>query len=386
MKPSGLRILSGPTSPASPKLPSAGLHFPNLPSPRAIPPHVFDERYPVAIELPSTPMPWIWSCHKCHTRYPLGATRRCLQDGHYFCGGTTVDPISGKVKKHRACVSEFDYTGWEEFGKWKGATNGRSVRHSAKHCQDECDFPSCCHWKEQDAIQNAKLDYTDPNRLDKKQDRSLIKGKISVQESTRDCVEKFRRAAEKHTMQVAKASLSPIEEDQQALPSVDAMPRFNGLGLHFPVMDFSKFKNSDTKTRQLVDKTHTNLEMPPNVHVSARIDDALEEDVDMKEWITGSPPSYSCRQPDAVQIPFDFKFKQGSVSLSDDDDSPVSPMRSVWDWTAGGIGTALSPPALPVEGEDWEEEVEDEVNDVDMLWGAGEWDKGGADMRPHSVD
>lgn len=272
-------------------------------------------------------MPWIWSCHKCHTRYPLGATRRCLQDGHYFCGGTTVDPISGKVKKHRACVSEFDYTGWEDFGKWKGATNGRSVRHRAKHCQDECDFPSCCHWKEQDAIQNAKLEYTDRNRLDKKQDRSLIKGKIRVQESTRDHVEKFRRAAEKHTMQVAKGSLSPIEEeDQQALPSVDAMPRFNGLGLHYPVMDFSKSKDSDTKSRQ----------------------------------------------PDAIQTPFDFKFEQGSATLSDDDDdddddSPVSPMRSVWNWTAGGIGTALSPPALPVEGEDWEEEMEDEVNDVDML-------------------
>ena len=332
-------------------------------------------------------MPWIWSCHKCHTRYPLGATRRCLLDGHYFCGGTTVDPISGKVKKHRACVSEFDYTGWEDFGKWKGATNRRSVRHIAKHCQDECDFPSCCHWKEQDAIQNAKLDYTDPNCLDKKQDRSLVKGKIRVQESSRDYVEKFRRATEKHTMQVAKASLSPIEEeDQQALPSMDAMPRFNGLGLHFPVMDFSKSKDSDTKSRQLINKTQTSLEMSQKVHVSAQIDDVLKEDVDIKEWITGSAPSYSCRQPDAVQIPFDFKFEQGSVFLSDDDDSPVSPMRSVWDWTAGGIGTALSPPALPVEGEDWEEETEDEVHDVDMLWGEGEWDKGGADMRPHPLD
>ena len=328
-------------------------------------------------------MPWIWSCHKCHTRYPLGATRRCLLDGHYFCGGTTVDPISGRVKKHRACVSEFDYIGWEDFGKWKGATNGRSVRHSTKHCQDECDFPSCCHWKEQDAIQNAKLDYIDPTCLDKKQDRSLIKGKIRVEESSRDYVEKFRRAAEKHTMQVAKASLLPIEEeDQQALPSVDAMPRFNGLGLHFPVMDFSTSKNSDTKSRQLFDKTQTNPEMLQKVHVSAQVDDVLEEDVDMKEWITGS---YSCPRPDAVQMPFDFRFEQGSGSLSDDD-SPISPMRSVWDWTAGGIGTALSPPILPIEGKGWEEEMEDEADDVDMLWGKRGLDKGGADMKPHSVD
>ena len=332
-------------------------------------------------------MPWIWTCHKCHTRYPLGATRRCLQDGHYFCGGTTVDPISGKVKKHRACVSEFDYTGWEDFGKWKGATNGRSIKHVANHCQDECDFPSCCHWREQDAIQDAKFDYTDPNCLDKKQDRSLVKGKIRDQESTRDCVEKFRRAAEKHTMQVAKASLSPIEEeDQQALPSVDAMPIFNGLGLHFPVMDFSKSKNSDTKSRQLEVKTQTDREMLQKAHVSAQIDDVLEEDVDMKEWITESPPSYSCRQPDAVQMPFDFKFEQSSVSLSDDDNLPISPMRSAWDWTAGGIGTALSSPALPVVGENWEEEMGDELSDVDMPWGEGKWEKGGPGMKPHSVD
>ena len=27
------------------------------------------------------PMPWLWACHKCNSRYPLGATRRCLHDG-----------------------------------------------------------------------------------------------------------------------------------------------------------------------------------------------------------------------------------------------------------------------------------------------------------------
>ena len=66
------------------------------------------------------PLPWIWSCHQCRTRYPLGATRRCLNDGHYFCGGTTVSEISGKlIKQHKACGSEFDYGGWKDMAAWR---------------------------------------------------------------------------------------------------------------------------------------------------------------------------------------------------------------------------------------------------------------------------
>lgn len=328
-------------------------------------------------------MPWIWSCHKCHTRYPLAATRRCLHDGHYFCGGITVDEINGKVKKHRACVSEFDYSGWEDFGRWKRkrATTGQVVRPGSKHCEDECDFPSSCHWEQQHAVQETGFGFLDPSFLDKKPDTSSANGKLTVQKSAGDYIGKLRRAAEKRTTQAAKALLSPIEEeDQKASRSPDARPKANGLGLHFPVMDFSSFKNGVNESRELVDKPQINLLIPKNPQVSTRIDKTREDDFDMTDWITQdaieSPPISPCVQPDAIEVPFDFRLEQDqgpSVPLADADDSPIPPMHRNWDWTAGGIGTALSLPALPEE---------DEMTDAGMLWDQG----GGGTMKGDSVD
>lgn len=111
LAPSSLRILSGPISPASSTSSHIPMLFPKFSSPQAKIPPAFQLSNQISVEPPSTPMPWIWSCHRCHTRYLLGATRRCLHDGHYFCGGITVDKVSGKVKKHKACISKFDYTG-----------------------------------------------------------------------------------------------------------------------------------------------------------------------------------------------------------------------------------------------------------------------------------
>lgn len=144
---SGLRILSGPISPASPLSPlRAQLHFPNLPSPRLTPPSPSFNKSPKTLGAPLDAMPWIWSCHKCHTKYLLGATRRCLHDGHYFCGGTTVDKKTGKTKRHRACASEFDYIGWEDFGSWRRRLKEqKSPGRTHTNCEKQCHFPSACH-------------------------------------------------------------------------------------------------------------------------------------------------------------------------------------------------------------------------------------------------
>lgn len=315
-------------------------------------------------------MPWIWSCHRCHTRYLLGATRRCLNDGHYFCGGTTVDKVSGKVKKHKACISEFDYVGWEDFGRWKRGRTGQIVRlGSSKHCEDECDFPSSCHWKEQHAVQETRSGFIDPSCLDKKPDTSLVKSKETVQKSSEKYIGKLRRAAEKHTAQVANALLAPIEEeeDQKESPPLNTMPKLNGLGLHCPVMDFSSSKNGFNASGEVAERPQMNLSIPDSPQMSARVENVWEDDVDMTDWITQDVTESS---PDATEVPFDFRLEQdqdASESLADDD-SPISPMRSAWNWTAGGIGIALSPPALPVEDEIWDREMEEEMDDGDMLW------------------
>lgn len=278
------------------------------------------------------------------------------------------------MKKHKACISEFDYSGWEDFGRWKRATTRQTVRPGNKHCEDECVFPSSCHWKEQHAVQKTELGFLDPSCLDKESESSSAKGKLTVQKDSGNYIGKLRRAAEKRATQVAKAILLPIEEeDQNPLSSLDATPILNGLGLHFPAMDFSSPKNGGNESRELMEKPQINLAIPKSPQMSARLDNVWEDDVDMTDWITQdgteSPPISPCAQSDADEVPFDFRLEQDhspQASLADDD-SPISPMRSAWNWTAGDIGVALSPPALPVEDEIWEEEMEDEISDGDML-------------------
>lgn len=204
---------------------------------------------------------------------------------------------------------------------------------------------------------------------------SSFKGTLTDQNSAGNHLGKLRKAAEKRTTQAAKALLPPIEEeDQKAASPLDTTPSLNGLSLHFPVMDFSSPKNGVHEGGELVDKTQMKLLIPKSPQMSGRVDKVWEEDVDMTDWITqdarDSPPVSPCTPPDAAQVSFDFKLEaeQSPPASPADDDSPISPMRSAWSWTAGGIGIALSPPALPVEEEIWEEQMDDEMDDGNMLW------------------
>ncbi|PGH19244.1 hypothetical protein AJ80_04109 [Polytolypa hystricis UAMH7299] len=109
---------------------------------------------------PQPPIPnhsWLWRCHKCGNRYRLAVTNRCLEDGHYFCArpsnsnnnnnNNNNKPLQQNKKKRprRSCTSQFDYTGWEDVGRWQ-----RKVRRilgkgeGSGGCYDECWFPNHC--------------------------------------------------------------------------------------------------------------------------------------------------------------------------------------------------------------------------------------------------
>ncbi|KAH7413488.1 hypothetical protein BKA64DRAFT_355866 [Cadophora sp. MPI-SDFR-AT-0126] len=102
---------------------------------------------------PPPPTPWIWKCHLCNSIYRLGVTRRCLEDGHFFCAVVSPPPSptmpnpeiigeeeggreKGKEgmrkakrkrdrrrKKRRAanrgCTAHFDYGGWSTWNGWR---------------------------------------------------------------------------------------------------------------------------------------------------------------------------------------------------------------------------------------------------------------------------
>ncbi|KAF2000585.1 hypothetical protein P154DRAFT_545630 [Amniculicola lignicola CBS 123094] len=130
-KPSFLSIPPSPFSPLTPlahQAPSITYPIRSLPTPGSSAP------------LPQSPLQWLWQCHQCTRTYSLGVTRRCLEDGHRFCSGTTtvhnwrkaLNPRKARRKRHRACASEFDYAGWKGWGRWR-----RSGRRDSLHDSDE---------------------------------------------------------------------------------------------------------------------------------------------------------------------------------------------------------------------------------------------------------
>ncbi len=266
-------------------------------------------------------------------------------------------------------------------------TTGLNVRSGSKHCEDECNFPSSCHWKGQHAVEETKFGFIDPSCLDKEPDTSSITGKMRVQRNTGSHVNKFGRTAENDTTQAAKEHLSPIEEEEQkASWSLDTRPRLNGLGLHSPAMDFSSSKDVAHESREFVDRPQIHISIPKSPQMLARVENVLEEDVDMTDWITPNateiPLISPCTELESIEVPFDFGIEQdeGARACMDDNDSPISPMRSAWNWTAGGIGIALSTPTLTIEEGIREEEMMEDSDDADMLWTTT------GSMKPDSVD
>jgi hypothetical protein len=86
-------------------------------------------------------MKWLWVCHMCHRQYNLSVTRRCLDDGHYFCAGISVvrsrKDGSRRLRRHKACASEFDYAGWKDWGVWN--RNLLTLTEQQKQRNKACD-------------------------------------------------------------------------------------------------------------------------------------------------------------------------------------------------------------------------------------------------------
>ncbi|KEF61973.1 uncharacterized protein A1O9_03545 [Exophiala aquamarina CBS 119918] len=105
------------------------------------------------VDLPPTPdqpLAWIWVCHLCHSRYPLGVTRRCLVDGHYYCSGEANQQNLRKKKKRQSCSSEFDYVAWREWGDWKRKALKLLMNPRVARGCENCVFPSQCRYPAED--------------------------------------------------------------------------------------------------------------------------------------------------------------------------------------------------------------------------------------------
>ncbi|KAI1456512.1 hypothetical protein F4805DRAFT_226179 [Annulohypoxylon moriforme] len=137
-----------------PLTPPARLHLRNLlpTSPEGMPTPPLPPRQPYA---------WLWQCHSCSTVYRIGCTRRCLVCSHEYCVSAGPPKVKRGKKRRRnsgMCASEFDYSGWAEWGAWRrkvlglevAGRMGERLREQAfgnrtHNCVTDCDYPSECH-------------------------------------------------------------------------------------------------------------------------------------------------------------------------------------------------------------------------------------------------
>lgn len=191
-----------------------------------------------------------------------------------------------------------------------------------------------------------------------------------LQKRTGQSANKVFQAAVATTTQAAAAAFLPQVEKEGAAPRISTRsntgpppgaPTLNGLSLNFPVMDFAAFRQSideDRETPRVVNQQATlpATNPPP---ASTRMDTGYEDaDIDMTDWISDSPSSSpesspTSRTPQMNPL-FDFRIEADDGSQFDLDERegpPVSPCKTTWNWTTGGIGIALKTPSeLPDEG------------------------------------
>lgn len=282
---------------------------------------------------------------------------------------------------------------------WRRGFVGPTGIIGHKDCEKQCTFPSACHWKAMHAVKDTGFDFLDPTYLGKEEpDVPPIQANngLTVRKGITNKHNRLINVAKKRTTQI-KRSLLPIseeEEEEEKTTSIPAMgtsnrgatqriPILNGLGLSHMVMDFSSVQKPLDEQYQQPVKPRLNIAIPgnPPPPLSARIEnvgDDDEDDADMTDWVTetvGSPTVSPHNQSDSAHTSFDFRFEPDlGPQSSSSDDSPVSPSRSAWEWTAGGIGVALSSPSpVPIHDEIFDEQMtEDEsMDDVELLWDRG---------------
>ena len=170
-KPYKSSYLAIPPSPFTPKFP---INLPDSPPPR----QQTKGRPRIDLPtLPSEPLNWLWQCHLCNRVYQLGVTRRCLDDGHYFCAGTTTVKRSKrngykKTVRHKACASEFDYQGWKAWSTWR-----RDVAEQIAAAEALEEFLN---------DQPMSISVPAESREDKMLSETFLKRSVSTKQSARD--------------------------------------------------------------------------------------------------------------------------------------------------------------------------------------------------------
>ncbi|KAI9843811.1 MAG: hypothetical protein M1837_006071 [Sclerophora amabilis] len=238
---------------------------------------------------PLIPLPWLWTCHLCHSSYALGVTRRCIHDGHYFCSGTTVRK-DGSTKRHTSCNSEFDYVGWSAWQEWRRETVCPE-EEDAKDCWHQCDYPSECRWGQKIGIKSKKS-----KKLVKKESKIELSCAPAVDHLRSETKDAIVESVVSVVQKKPKTPRSPLREGDEVLAPTSPLKQHYAL----PTLDDIP-EEMDTSWETEDD---TPKSIAGTGAISIMLDDARDPDLETDSVESLSPPSID--------------------SLDDDDDSDCS--------------------------------------------------------------
>ncbi|KAI4172175.1 MAG: hypothetical protein LQ343_003735 [Gyalolechia ehrenbergii] len=278
------------------------------------------------INPPSSPYKWMWYCHQCRTGYELGVTRRCLIDDHQLCYGQSIKKRSKKgSKKNRACQSEFDYTGWQNYGAWKRTQNGQDSQEEVqteRNCAAFCDWPSQCRWtrKQKQPVQTNCQEAVQAVAPHTQEECAATANEVTTQKSSDSPITIIRTAAPRLSSQWTSL-LAPIEEE----PASDSIESFLSL---------ARAKTNPTAVSERADVSCKDHQMSENVPSVTPLQGAQD--------ISNTAPtvSISDTKSNAFGLDFDFGFNRDAK-----EEAAPSITEGLHDLVAGTVGIALSVPS-----------------------------------------
>lgn len=316
LQPSNLRFQSGPLSPASPLIPQC---LTNQSPPRKYTDAESSDT-PTSDSAPPRPISWIWFCHLCRFSYPLGVTRRCLNDGHVVCVGKTITK-SGKIKRHQTCHTEFDFVGWDVWGPWRRNKhrNPPVSVYKGNNCSTQCDFPNQCRNQSRQIVSGDEAgQYNACSRFTEELDTQFSTPHSRLKPPALT-FQKYVPAAE-----TLPSILSPIEEntfESQTSPTLGVSSQISGLAIAVP--DFATFRARcapvATPARPIQNSAIAHVS---NSEISPSLIHPFRSDYDNHPQVGFEEPV----SPESPELP----------------ESPESPPGLFWDRNAGDLGISVS--------------------------------------------
>ncbi|KAI4181144.1 MAG: hypothetical protein L6R41_006797 [Letrouitia leprolyta] len=277
---------------------------------------------------PSSPYKWMWYCHQCRTGYELGVTRRCLVDDHQLCYGQPIKKRFKKGdKKNRSCQSEFDYTGWQNYGAWKRSQNGQDSQdgvQTERNCAAFCDWPSQCRWtrKHKQPLPESCEKPVEQVTPDTSEESVMTTNEVTnlTQKSTDSTTSIIRSAAKRLSSQWTSL-LTPIEEE----PASDSIEGFLSLA------------RANTNPTTVSERAHVSCQ-----DYQMSDSDPFVEPLQTVQDIGNSALSVSTTDAKSNAFGFDFDFGFNSKMENEETTSITEGLHEL---VAGTVGIALSVPS-----------------------------------------